>query len=155
MSLKRKRSNTTLPISPSSTSTISTPSRDTSPIAFHPNTHQTNSFSSPWQLPVQTPIPLPTCSETSSSNLHSRTKKRLRNNRPAEAEVFASTHAILFSPSRSSHPTIPHQNIAPHIHSQAEKQPAQRQTSLHNFWSLPTPPTYTPPSSTGTRPTMA
>ncbi|KAI4242963.1 MAG: hypothetical protein LQ352_007131 [Teloschistes flavicans] len=75
MSLKRKRSCDTLfPSSTSSTPTSLSPSsRATTPVSF-----------------ATTPTPARP-DEPSLSRLHSRTRKRLRNNRPADAEVFGKT----------------------------------------------------------------
>ncbi|KAL9580938.1 MAG: hypothetical protein Q9203_006103 [Teloschistes exilis] len=83
MSLKRKRSCDTL--SASSTSSSPDSISPSTPILFHP--HATFCQS--------TPTP-----EISRSNLHSRTRKRVRNNRPADAEVFG--HATNPSPVAAS-----------------------------------------------------
>ena len=146
MSLKRKRSSDTL--SPSSTSTTSL---SASPIAFQltsPTAHAQRPFPSPHpQLPSSQP----------SSHLHSRTQKRHRNNRPAESNVYcpltplpficiqltntAKTYNILYTGARFPHPSTqpPHK---PNQHSDTMASSAQHesQTSLHNFWVLPSKP---------------
>ena len=87
MSLKRKRSVTS--VSPSScastTSWITTSSCENSPIAFYP-IHQSTDQSHRIDGSLQTkkrPYP-----QESSEDLHSRTQKRWRSNRPKEEEVF-------------------------------------------------------------------
>ncbi|KAL8727505.1 MAG: hypothetical protein Q9181_005691 [Wetmoreana brouardii] len=148
MSLKRKRSIDTLSPSSASSSSIFDSSRDTSPIAFHYPFRHDASVTDTALLPrhSQAQGVVPAWPEHTSSSINSRTKKRLRNNRPAEAEVFASTYNRLFSAARSSH-SVPANPPSHHQQTLQSAPPAPRQSSLHNFWSLPAPPTSTAPAA--------
>ncbi|KAL8807352.1 MAG: hypothetical protein Q9223_007797 [Gallowayella weberi] len=139
MSLKRKRSIDTFSPSSSTTSSLSPSSRNTSPIAF-PHTSRPYSHEVDASSPTDR-LSMPLYPNHTSSNLHSRTKKRLRNNRPDDSEVFASTYDLLFSAARSAH-LNPRPSSALHhqqLHHTAPQAP--RQSSLHHFWTLPAPPT--------------
>ena len=95
--------------------------------------------------------------ESTSSQLHSRTRKRFRDNRPDESTIHGTpilpsllvlalptdfwtppetTYNKLFAAARSpppfSYSMSPSTSISP-----ARPQPPQRQHSLHNFWSIP------------------
>ncbi|KAL2038354.1 hypothetical protein N7G274_009003 [Stereocaulon virgatum] len=125
MSLKRKRS--TSAISPSTSSTATTSSRDPSSSPSPDISMLGNASVSP--PPVHHP-------ESTSSHLHSRTRKRFRDNRPDESTIHETTYNKLFAAARSppplSYSISPSTSISP-----ARPQPPQRQHSLHNFWSLP------------------
>lgn len=150
MSLKRKRSSDNLSPSSSSACSYSMSSRDSSPIAFpytfRHNTHTIDTMPSP---NMQTYSPANGWLAGPTPNLHSRTKKRLRNNRPAESEVFASTYELLFSGARAPKPNPPQATHLPHPQNPQSDASTSRQSSLHKFWTLPAPPASNPHVTAG------
>ena len=153
MSLKRKRSASAVSPSASSSATLSPRHPSASPC---PDTIMSED-----RLPSTFPVYRP---EHSSSDLHSRTRKRHRDNRPDESTV----HGISISPScwqhenfspassskfgsltRCPNPEITYQKLfagaqSPTAMAQSitassvpsRPQAPQRQHSLHRFWSL-------------------
>ncbi|KAK4124239.1 hypothetical protein N657DRAFT_571791 [Parathielavia appendiculata] len=81
------------------------------------------------------------------SHLHSRTKKRFRDSRPSEDEVYQHTLDVLYSAQRRPHelhpaPAQPPQTANTGIPSRPYRQSHHdgsqlQQRSLHSFWNLP------------------
>lgn len=172
MSLKRKRSSETASPSTANASSPSVSPRDTSPATL-PHTFRLDTR---MIRPIIPSSPHKTCHASSwgpnisNLNLHSRTQKRLRNNRPPESEVYctsshrrtqsmtliqwiATTHDLLFSAARSTQPIPrPSHSSLPQTLSAAAAAP--RQSSLHQFWSLPPPPISTSSDIFGPSPSI-
>ncbi|KAL8647097.1 MAG: hypothetical protein Q9210_005759, partial [Variospora velana] len=151
----RKRSFTTVSPSPASASSASLSSRDTSPVAFPYTFYHDTRMTGPVILSNLQDSRRTTSwgPDTSFANLHSRTQKRLRNNRPPEAEVYATTRDLLFSAAQSSQ-TISRSSHPSQHHTHSAAAPAQRQSSLHQFWSLPAPPILAPGDTVGPPPSV-
>ncbi|KAI1047270.1 hypothetical protein LB505_008020 [Fusarium chuoi] len=115
MAHKRKRSVSELCTSPSSVSSFDSPPR------------LGNSITNPFAIMASTPI-----------HLHSRTMKRLRDNRPSEETIHERTLNMLYSAqSQHQHTELPSENI------QAPLEPARpesNQQSLHRFWNISSAP---------------
>ncbi|KAL2262242.1 hypothetical protein VTK26DRAFT_2034 [Humicola hyalothermophila] len=87
------------------------------------------------------------------SHLHSRTMKRVRNNRPAESEVYQHTLDVLYSAQQRGRDCEPRQppsppkvtNGATIVRNHTDTRPVTHQRSLHSFWNLPDPSTSTNP----------
>ncbi|KFZ14730.1 hypothetical protein V502_05925 [Pseudogymnoascus sp. VKM F-4520 (FW-2644)] len=76
--------------------------------------------------------------EVTPLHLSSRTRKRVRDNRPSEHQIHENTLNLLFSAQKQhqqpepTYPQAPTMSMSP---------PPQQQSSLHSFWALPARPT--------------
>ncbi|KFY88892.1 hypothetical protein V498_06625 [Pseudogymnoascus sp. VKM F-4517 (FW-2822)] len=77
--------------------------------------------------------------EITPLHLSSRTRKRVRDNRPSEHQIHENTLNLLFSAQKQhqqqAEPTYPQEPTTP------MSAPPQQQSSLHSFWALPARPT--------------
>ncbi|KFY26202.1 hypothetical protein V493_04231 [Pseudogymnoascus sp. VKM F-4281 (FW-2241)] len=116
MVLKRKRSD----------SEMSSPSYSMSPSPTQSGTMATAPYMSHFGHEI-TPL-----------HLSSRTRKRVRDNRPSEDQIHENTLNLLFSAQKhqqQAEPTYPQAPTTP------MSAPPQQQSSLHSFWALPARPT--------------
>ncbi|MCJ1379906.1 hypothetical protein MMC17_003009 [Xylographa soralifera] len=146
MSLKRKRSSSGL--SPfSSSSNNSYPSRDASfsptpshklgssfgdeDIAMDGSGHELHQVDD-WSMTID---PL---FDITPPHLPSRTRKRFRNNRPADSSIHENTYQKLYHAQRFP-PSMPVAAIprTPSDSSNSSRKPSISQASLHNFWTFP------------------
>jgi len=156
MSLKRKRSSVTISPAVSATDGHSNP-YDPSTIAYGgiPAYYPLSKSISPYQSesPFLKPWSLRSGDDGTSTHLNSRTRKRHRDGRPDEEEVYASTISKLFEAQRHHPDASPMLSTANHInvdmgaatyedsaHSCApQERSGQRQkpVTLHSFWDIP------------------
>ncbi|KFY70435.1 hypothetical protein V499_09171 [Pseudogymnoascus sp. VKM F-103] len=93
---------------------------------------------SPTQHMASSPYPSQFNHEITPLHLSSRTRKRVRDNRPSEHQIHENTLNLLFSAQKQHHqqqqaePTFPQQEPT-----MAMSPPPQQQSSLHSFWALP------------------
>ncbi|KAM0296115.1 hypothetical protein HYE67_008198 [Fusarium culmorum] len=115
MAHKRKRSISELCASPSSVSSFDSPPR------------VSNSITNPFAIVTSTPL-----------HLHSRTMKRVRDNRPSAETIHQRTLNMLYSAQNQN------QDVEiPSEHMQTETQttrPESTQQSLHRFWNISSAP---------------
>ncbi|KAL6919051.1 hypothetical protein ACHAPO_004164 [Fusarium lateritium] len=128
MAHKRKRSISELCASPSSVSSFDSPPR------------VSNSITNPFAIMTLTPL-----------HLHSRTMKRMRDNRPSEEMIHQRTLKMLYSAqNQTQQPEVPSEPM------QTETQttrPGSAQQSLHRFWNISSTPT--PSATTLNQPELA
>ncbi|GAB7358488.1 hypothetical protein MBLNU230_g2552t1 [Neophaeotheca triangularis] len=140
MALKRKRASPSdCPSSPSHTSTAPTDS----PLGqFYHQSKPTESIyreKPTWGFPTYSSPP-----PEEHSDLNSRTRKRHRDNRPEEMEVYASTMQKLYEAQRTQHSNQnPPSQIQPpptiqHTYEHSSNQP--QRSNLHSFWQISRPP---------------
>ncbi|KAI1202715.1 hypothetical protein F5X97DRAFT_187980 [Nemania serpens] len=148
MQLKRKRSDSEL--STSTTSTFNSPTRF-GPFSPQPTdvSMDVDDFNLATHLPMS---PLSRFSNKSIQFPHNsgRTTKRFRNNRPSEQEVHQHTLDMLYAAQRHQTPVQPHEAQTPDqlrhnipVAAQpgpASTLPSSHQTDLHSFWNLPSRP---------------
>ncbi|TKA22032.1 hypothetical protein B0A50_08414 [Salinomyces thailandicus] len=143
MALKRKRSSPFLSSPLSDLSTATTAPSDSAAI---PNFYQQ-------QKPTPVLLPLehksawswPTYDDTPSTHhLNSRTRKRHRDDRPAEQQIYASTIQRLYDAQRK-HPEASPTPSHPHLSAAVPQQIQPQRSTLHSFWQLPPGSTITAP----------
>ncbi|KAI0452794.1 hypothetical protein F5B21DRAFT_505875 [Xylaria acuta] len=149
MHLKRKRSESEL--STSTTSTFNSPTRFGS---ISPQS--TNASMDANNLAFAVNFPVSPLARFSNRNIHfphvqGRTMKRFRDNRPSEHEVHQRTLNMLFAAQRQQNPSQPHETrtihqLQHHVPVAAQPGPSSpsHQTNLHSFWNLPSRPSAPP-----------
>ncbi|KAF4989172.1 hypothetical protein FDECE_14796 [Fusarium decemcellulare] len=115
MAHKRKRSISELCSSPSSVSSFDSPPR------------ANDSLTNPFAIMAAAPI-----------HLHSRTMKRLRNNRPSEEQIHQRTLNMLYS-AQNQHQHVESTAEQPQMQSETPR-PVNNQQSLHRFWNISSAP---------------
>ncbi|KAI1423917.1 hypothetical protein F5Y12DRAFT_496482 [Xylaria sp. FL1777] len=149
MLLKRKRSESEL--STSTSSTFNSPPRTSSSSPQSTDVSMdTASFTFTAHFPVS-PLSRFSNKNLSLPHIPGRTMKRLRDNRPSEHEVHQRTLNMLYAAQRQEAQgmcSISHQQH--HVPIAAQPGPpcsppsSSHQTSLHNFWNLPSRPSALP-----------
>ncbi|MCJ1440350.1 MAG: hypothetical protein MMC23_000833 [Stictis urceolatum] len=171
MGLKRKRSMTSLSPSSTTSSASVSPNHDaSSPTPFSmvgwPNEEDDISmggiefggaFNGGFTAPfAHAGLDIGSCGGE-DAHLHSRTRKRFRDNRPDETSIHESTLSKLFLAQRPSHAPTPSPipSTIPRPSSMSSTTSARsQQASLHSFWAIPHRPT-TSPSTNFTPPAFA
>ncbi|KXT03566.1 hypothetical protein AC578_10007 [Pseudocercospora eumusae] len=132
MPLKRKRSSPAFSPAASDTSDATTPS---SPLSFF--YHQTKPVAPLFDKPTRS---CPTYDDQlTSQHLNSRTRKRHRDNRPDEQEVYASTIHRL----REAQKQHPNAAPVPSQHTQVQPNAQPQRSTLHSVWRIPQAPIHT------------